>query len=95
MIPTATQFQFRYSSIRCPVQIFHGTQDELIESEQATRLNQMLDFSELHIIRNTGHMVTYADTAAIARAAEKLAAAPSRRIANGEARSASRLNSMT
>ena len=95
MIPTATQFQFRYPSIRCPVEIFHGAQDELIESEQAKRLNQRLDFSELHMVRNTGHMVTYADTAAIARAAEKLAAAPSPRIANGEASSASRLNSVT
>ena len=95
MIPTTTQFQSRYPTIRCPVQIFHGTGDQVIESEQAKRLNQMLDFSELHMISETGHMVTYAHTATIARAAETLAAAESPRIANSEARSASRLKSTT
>jgi pimeloyl-ACP methyl ester carboxylesterase len=35
LIPEATRLQSRYSSIRCPVHIFHGTGDQLIEPEQA------------------------------------------------------------
>jgi pimeloyl-ACP methyl ester carboxylesterase len=80
MIPTATQFQFRYQSIRCPVQIFHGTSDQVIESEQSKRLHQVLASAELHMVRDAGHMVTYGDTATIAQAAQTLAATASLRL---------------
>jgi pimeloyl-ACP methyl ester carboxylesterase len=38
LIPMAAQFQSHYSSIRCPVRIFHGAADQLIEPEQARYL---------------------------------------------------------
>ncbi|MET4236716.1 hypothetical protein ABIA85_010037, partial [Bradyrhizobium sp. LA6.10] len=36
-------------------------QDHLIESEQAERLNEVLSGSDLHLVSNAGHMVTYSD----------------------------------
>jgi pimeloyl-ACP methyl ester carboxylesterase len=72
LIPEATRLQFRYSSIRCPVHIFHGTGDQLIEPEQARRLHKVLRRSDLHLLKDAGHMVTYADGAAIAQAVDRL-----------------------
>ncbi|ANW02647.1 alpha/beta fold hydrolase [Bradyrhizobium icense] len=72
LIPQAVQFQFRYSSIRCPVHIFHGTGDQIIEPEQARRLHKVLGRSDLHLMPDAGHMVTYADSTSIAQAVESL-----------------------
>jgi pimeloyl-ACP methyl ester carboxylesterase len=72
LIPQAAQFQFRYSSIRCPVHIFHGTGDQVIEPEQARRLHKVLGRSDLHLMPDAGHMVTYADSTSIAQAVESL-----------------------
>lgn len=68
LIPTAAQFQANYSTMGNPVQIFHGTEDQVIEPKQARDLHQVLPRSDLHLIPNAGHMVTYADPAAIAQA---------------------------
>jgi pimeloyl-ACP methyl ester carboxylesterase len=72
LIPEATRLQSRYSSIRCPVHIFHGTEDQLIEPEQARRLHEALRRSDLHLVTTAGHMVTYADGVAIAQAVDRL-----------------------
>jgi pimeloyl-ACP methyl ester carboxylesterase len=73
LVPSAAQFQHRYSSIRCPVRIFHGTGDEVSEPEQARRLHSVLSRSDLRLLDGAGHMATYADVAAIAIAAGTLA----------------------
>jgi pimeloyl-ACP methyl ester carboxylesterase len=84
MIPTATQFRFLYPNIRCPVRIFHGTGDQIVECEQARHLHEVLPRSELKLVENTGHMVTYADQAAIADATAMLAGTiPALRIRAG------------
>src|SRR3954465_934226 len=70
LLPTAAQFQSRYPDIRCPVRIFHGTGDQVIEPEQARRLHQVLSSSDLHLVEDAGHMVTYADVPAITNAAK-------------------------
>ncbi len=75
LVPAAAQFQFRYQSIQCPVRIFHGTEDQVSEPEQAQRLNEVLSRSDLHLIQGTGHMVTYADGAAITQAADRVSIA--------------------
>jgi pimeloyl-ACP methyl ester carboxylesterase len=75
LIATAAQFQALYPSIGCEVRIFHGTEDEVIEPKQARDLHQVLDRSDLHLVPNAGYMVTYADTAAIARAVSSLGTA--------------------
>jgi pimeloyl-ACP methyl ester carboxylesterase len=73
LVPSAAQFQHRYSSIRCPVRIFHGTGDEVSEPEQARRLHSVLSRSDLRLLDGAGHMATYADVAAIAIAAGTVA----------------------
>jgi len=73
LVPSAAQFQHRYSSIRCPVRIFHGTGDEVSEAEQARRLHSVLSRSDLRLLDGAGHMATYADVAAIAIAAGTVA----------------------
>src|SRR5215210_8151412 len=70
LIPTAAHFQSRYRSIRCPVRIFHGTGDKIIEPEQARRLHQLLSSSDLHLVEDAGHMVTYADVPAVTNATD-------------------------
>ena len=72
LIPEAARLQSRYPSIRCPVHVFHGTDDQIIEPEQASRLHGVLGRSDLHLVRNAGHRVTHADSTAIAQAVESL-----------------------
>lgn len=43
------------------------------EIEQARDLHQALPRSDLHLVPNAGHMVTYADPAAIAEAVNSIA----------------------
>jgi pimeloyl-ACP methyl ester carboxylesterase len=81
LIPEAARLQSRYSSIRCPVHIFHGTEDQLIEPEQARRLHLLLSRSDLHLVTDAGHMVTYADEGSIAQTIESLEE-PSRAISS-------------
>lgn len=82
LIPEATRLQPRYSSVRCPVHIFHGTADQLIEPEQSRRLHEVLSRSDLHLVNDAGHMVTYAGDTGIVRAVDALGAtiAGSKRI---------------
>jgi pimeloyl-ACP methyl ester carboxylesterase len=77
LIPMAARFQSHYPSIRCPVRIFHGTADQLIEPEQARHLHRALRGSVLHLVEDAGHMVTYADGAAIAEAVNTVVGANS------------------
>jgi pimeloyl-ACP methyl ester carboxylesterase len=84
LVPVAAQFQFLYSNIACPVAIFHGLQDQVIEADQARRLHQALRRSVLSLVDGAGHMVTYADDADIELATGRIGgaitdAAPSRR----------------
>ncbi|WGD51622.1 alpha/beta hydrolase [Bradyrhizobium sp. CB1650] len=86
MIPMAAQFQSSYHSVRCPVCIFHGTADQISEPDQARNLHRALLRSELHLVPNAGHMVTYADTADIAEAVETVGGLVAGRTAPGETR---------
>ncbi|MBV9558979.1 MAG: alpha/beta hydrolase [Bradyrhizobium sp.] len=68
LVPVAAQFEAQYPSIGCPVRLFHGAQDRLIEPAQSRRLQEVLDRSQLRLVENAGHMVTYADAERIAQA---------------------------
>jgi len=72
LIPEAARLQSRYSDIRCPVHILHGTGDQLIEPEQARRLHQVVGRSDLHLVNDAGHMVTYADRGTISHTIDSL-----------------------
>ena len=73
LIPAAAQLQHQYRHIQCPVRIFHGKDDRLIDVDQSRRLHKELPGSLLHLIDDAGHMVTYADASGIADAAAALA----------------------
>src|SRR5512138_3534070 len=45
LIPTAAQLQSQYSGLKCPVRIFHGREDQVIEAEQSQRLHDALRHS--------------------------------------------------
>jgi pimeloyl-ACP methyl ester carboxylesterase len=77
LIPMAAKFQSHYPSIQCPVHIFHGAGDQIIEPEQARYLHRALPASVLHLVEDAGHMVTYADGTAIAQAVDMVAGASS------------------
>jgi pimeloyl-ACP methyl ester carboxylesterase len=72
LVPEAARLQSLYSSIRCPVHIFHGTGDQLIEPEQARRLHRVVGRSDLHLVNDAGHMVTYADDGTISHTINSL-----------------------
>ena len=77
LVPTAAQFQFSYGAIRCPVRIFHGTDDAIIESQQARDLQRAVGRrTDLSLVQNAGHIVTYADTSAIAEAVNTMRSQP-------------------
>jgi pimeloyl-ACP methyl ester carboxylesterase len=73
LIPMAAKFQSHYPSIQCPVHIFHGAGDQIIEPDQARYLHRALPGSLLHLVEDAGHMVTYADGAGIAEAVDAVA----------------------
>jgi hypothetical protein len=45
----------------------------VIEAKQALDLHQVLPRSNLRLVQNAGHMVTYADVAAVAKAVSSAA----------------------
>jgi pimeloyl-ACP methyl ester carboxylesterase len=73
LVPTAVKFRSLYESIQRPVRIFHGAEDAIIESKQARDLQRAIGGpTGLFLIKHAGHMVTYADTAAIAEAVNSI-----------------------
>jgi pimeloyl-ACP methyl ester carboxylesterase len=61
LIPATAQLQSQYSDIKCPVRIFHGTEDQVIEPAHSQRLHDVLEDSVLRLVQDSGHMVTYAE----------------------------------
>jgi pimeloyl-ACP methyl ester carboxylesterase len=60
MIPAAAQLRHRYAEIAVPVTIFSGVGDKLVVHEHnAERLHRELQDSQLHTVRDAGHMLHY------------------------------------
>jgi pimeloyl-ACP methyl ester carboxylesterase len=72
LVPAAAQLQSQYPRIKCPVRLFHGDQDHFVEREQSRQLHHALPRSVLHFVQDAGHMVHYADPAAIAQVVDTL-----------------------
>ena len=70
LIPATTRLQFEYANIRCPVQLIHGHDDEVIEKDQTARLHRVLARSDIELIAHAGHMVHHVDPQAISRTVE-------------------------
>jgi pimeloyl-ACP methyl ester carboxylesterase len=88
LLPATAQLPLQYQRIRCPVRIMHGKGDRLIEPDQSRRLHEALPRSELHLVEDVGHMVTYADPSGMVDAVAALAhTAPTGPELGGEASS--------
>jgi pimeloyl-ACP methyl ester carboxylesterase len=69
LVPTAMQFQSSYERIGCPIHVFHGKEDAIIEYKQAQHLQEIRKGkTDVNLVQNAGHMVTYVSTKAIAEA---------------------------
>ena len=74
MIPAAAALSGRYRDIELPVVILAGDGDRIADVErQSGRLHKEIPTSALVIVPGAGHMIEYAATEAIARAAGALA----------------------
>jgi pimeloyl-ACP methyl ester carboxylesterase len=65
---------------------FPWNRDQISGPDQARNLHRALDRSDLHLVQNAGHIVTYADTADIAEAVETVRGLDAGRIVPGETR---------
>ncbi len=72
LIPAAARLQFQYRRIKCPVRLFHGDCDQLIEKEQSDRLHVILRRSVMQTVPRAGHMAHYTDSELISRAVDDL-----------------------
>src|SRR4051812_12154977 len=61
LIPSTAKLRSQYPEVACPVHIFHGKRDEVIEFAQSERLHSEMPQSSLDLIPGAGHMVTYQD----------------------------------
>jgi pimeloyl-ACP methyl ester carboxylesterase len=69
MIPAAAQLRKRYGEITVPVTIFSGAGDKIVTHEHnAERLHRELLQSQLHTVRDAGHMLHYVAQDAIVHA---------------------------
>jgi pimeloyl-ACP methyl ester carboxylesterase len=76
MIPAARRLSRRYRELDLPIVIMAGEGDRIADLErQSVQLHEELPTSALAVVPGAGHMIPYAATEAIARAAESLAQA--------------------
>ena len=74
MVPAAHALSQHYDELELPIVIMAGDGDRIADLErQSVRLHDELPTSALAIVPGAGHMIQYAATEAIARAAESLA----------------------
>jgi pimeloyl-ACP methyl ester carboxylesterase len=74
MVPAAAALSRRYGELDLPIVIMAGDGDRIADLQrQSVRLHEELPTSALAIVPGAGHMIQYAATEAIARAAESLA----------------------
>jgi pimeloyl-ACP methyl ester carboxylesterase len=60
-------FTMSYRRLKCPTAIIAGRDDEIIESEQAVRLQKAMPHAAVTIVPEAGHMVHYFVTDQIVR----------------------------
>lgn len=83
MVAAVAGLRHHYKQIRLPTAILAGTEDRIVDPQQAAALGRDIGDSQLRLIPHTGHMLHYAvpDQVldAIARVAEQPASPASRR----------------
>ena len=88
MLPSAATLTASYSRINCPTVIIAGREDQIVDSEQASRLQKAMPHATVTLVADLGHMVHYFAADQIARMAEAITSedtipAPKRRIGLG------------
>jgi pimeloyl-ACP methyl ester carboxylesterase len=59
MVPSALTLQLSYRRLKCPTAIIAGRDDQIVESEQATRLQNTMPHAVATIVPDLGHMLHY------------------------------------
>jgi pimeloyl-ACP methyl ester carboxylesterase len=70
LLPSAAMLTMSYHRIKCPVAIIAGRDDEIVDSEQAVRLQMAMPHAAVTLVPETGHMVHYFAADGIVKTAE-------------------------
>ena len=73
MVPAAARMQHRYREITCPVAVIWGDGDKIVEAEQGPRMQAALPHAVTRVLPGVGHMVHYAEPAAVLEMADAVA----------------------
>jgi pimeloyl-ACP methyl ester carboxylesterase len=77
MLPSAATVTMSYRRLKCPTAIIAGRDDEIVDSEQAVRLQKAMPHAAITLVPETGHMVHYFVADQIVKIARNYAAASS------------------
>jgi pimeloyl-ACP methyl ester carboxylesterase len=59
MLPSAATLTMSYRRLKCPTAIIAGRDDEIVDSEQAVRLQKVMPNAAVTLVPEVGHMVHY------------------------------------
>jgi pimeloyl-ACP methyl ester carboxylesterase len=59
LLPSAAMLTMSYRRLKCPTAIIAGRDDEVIDSEQAVRLQKAMPHAAVTLVPEAGHMVHY------------------------------------
>ncbi len=76
MIPSAARLKRHYRDLSCPLVVLGASGDEMVEVEQAPRLQRATNNSALRMVDGVGHMLHYEVPDEIVRAIDKIAGLP-------------------
>jgi pimeloyl-ACP methyl ester carboxylesterase len=59
LLPSAAALTMSYRRLKCPTAIIAGRNDEIVDSEQAVRLQKVMPHAAVTLVPEAGHMVHY------------------------------------
>src|SRR5262249_11666312 len=59
LLPSAATLTMSYRRLKCPTAIIAGQDDEIVDSEQAERLQKAMPHAAVTLVSEAGHMVHY------------------------------------
>jgi pimeloyl-ACP methyl ester carboxylesterase len=59
MLPSAATLTMSYRRLKCPTAIIAGRDDEIVDSEQAIKLQKAVPHASVTLVLEAGHMVHY------------------------------------
>jgi pimeloyl-ACP methyl ester carboxylesterase len=70
LLPSAATLTTSYCRLKCPTAIIAGRDDEIVDSEQAVRLQKAMPHAAVTLVPEAGHMVHYFTANGIVKTAE-------------------------